>query len=131
MSELEAVGRPAPRRLPARARTVVVVAAVAVAILSVAFVVDQPLAGSALHPDSSGGSGQVGQPATELTLVAAGGSPVPVTTVDGAAVSLAALKGKAVWLTFGASWCPDCRAEASDIEAVFAAHQAQGLAIVR
>ncbi len=52
------------------------------------------------------------------------------TAVDGTAVSMAALKGQPTWLTFGASWCPDCRAEATDLQATYAKYEAQGLAVL-
>jgi thiol-disulfide isomerase/thioredoxin len=32
--------------------------------------------------------------------------------------------GRPVWLTFGASWCPDCRNEAPDVEAAYLANKA-------
>ncbi|EJZ85961.1 TlpA disulfide reductase family protein [Winkia sp. UMB3158] len=35
--------------------------------------------------------------------------------LDGKDISLAELRGKPVWLVFGASWCAACRAEAPDI----------------
>ena len=35
-----------------------------------------------------------------------------------------------MWLTFGASWCPDCRVEAPDIEAAYQANKDKGLAVV-
>jgi len=76
-----------------------------------------------------------------VTLVpgAAAGSPpragnVPpdfqATALDGSAVSIAALKGQPTWLTFGASWCPDCRAEATDLQATYAKYKPQGLAVL-
>jgi peroxiredoxin len=49
---------------------------------------------------------------------------------DGTKVSLASLAGKPLWLTFGASWCPDCRSEAPDVEAVYQKYKAQGLQLV-
>ena len=51
-------------------------------------------------------------------------------TYDGTAVSLADYAGKPVWLTFGASWCPDCRAESPDIEATYQANKDQGLVVL-
>jgi peroxiredoxin len=33
-------------------------------------------------------------------------------------------------LTFGASWCPDCRAEAIDLQATYAKYKSSGLALV-
>ncbi len=52
------------------------------------------------------------------------------TTYDGRTLSLADYAGKPVWLTFGASWCPDCRNEASDVEAAYVAAQPKGLQVV-
>jgi peroxiredoxin len=43
---------------------------------------------------------------------------------------MAALKGQPTWLTFGASWCPDCRAEATDLEATYRKYAPQGLAVL-
>ena len=51
-------------------------------------------------------------------------------TYDGKPVSLADYAGKPVWLTFGASWCPDCRNEAADVEATYEANKAKGLNVV-
>jgi peroxiredoxin len=48
-------------------------------------------------------------------------------TYDGTPVSLADYAGKPVWLTFGASWCPDCRTEAADVEATYQAYKPKGL----
>ena len=61
-----------------------------------------------------------------------GGSPpnFSATTVDGEAFSLADLAGRPIWLTFGASWCADCRAEAPDLQATYAKYAPQGLAVV-
>jgi peroxiredoxin len=52
------------------------------------------------------------------------------TTVDGKKVSLSSFKGKTVWLTFGASWCADCQAEAPDIEAAYKKHLAEGVVVL-
>ncbi len=52
------------------------------------------------------------------------------TATDGSTISIAGLKGQPVWLTFGASWCPDCRAEATDLQATYAKYKSQGLAVV-
>lgn len=57
------------------------------------------------------------------------GRPAPPFTVrltDGREVSLADLRGKAVFLNFWASWCPPCRAEARDLEASWRRHERDG-----
>jgi cytochrome c biogenesis protein CcmG/thiol:disulfide interchange protein DsbE len=52
------------------------------------------------------------------------------TTYDGKTVSLADYAGKPLWLTFGASWCPDCRSEVPDVEAAYLKYQGQGLNVL-
>lgn len=47
------------------------------------------------------------------------GDPAPGFTavdLDGGARSLAALRGKPVWVVFMASWCAQCRVEAPDVQ---------------
>ena len=51
-------------------------------------------------------------------------------TWDGKTVSLSDYAGKPVWLTFGASWCPDCRTEAADVEATYKANKDKGLVVL-
>jgi peroxiredoxin len=51
-------------------------------------------------------------------------------TYDGTAVSLADYAGKPVWLTFGASWCPDCRSEVPDVEATYQKYKDRGLVVL-
>ena len=63
---------------------------------------------------------EVGSPAQDFTL----------TTVDGRTVSLEELRGKAVWIVFGASWCAACQAEAPDIEAASEKYASDGLVVV-
>ena len=108
-----------------RLRTILVLAAVAV--LVVGAVVAQDLLGG-------GDDGVTVRPGAAVT-----GDPPRVgdqppdfqaTAIDGSAVSLAALRGQPTWLTFGASWCPDCRAESPDIQAAHATYGPRGLAIV-
>ena len=124
--EMDAVQVPLSRPAAAgagRLRTILVLAVAAVLIGAVAWVVDRP----------------TDDGVTLLTGVAPAGAPprigdVPpdfqAVGVDGTAISIAALKGQPTWLTFGASWCPDCRAEATDLQATYAKYKGQGLAVV-
>jgi cytochrome c biogenesis protein CcmG/thiol:disulfide interchange protein DsbE len=51
-------------------------------------------------------------------------------TITGDPVSLREFRGGPVWLTFGASWCAQCQAEAVDIEAAHLRHAAAGLTVL-
>jgi peroxiredoxin len=108
-----------------RLRTVLVLAVVAV--LVVVAVLAQDLVGG-------GDDGVTVRPGAAVTgePPRAGDQPpdFEATAIDGSAVSLAALRGQPTWLTFGASWCPDCRAESPDLQAAYAKYGPQGLAIV-
>jgi cytochrome c biogenesis protein CcmG/thiol:disulfide interchange protein DsbE len=108
---------------PGALRTAIVVVVTAVAIGAVAFLVDRPAEG-----------------VSELTLTGdvAAAPPEPgtvppdfsVTTTSGDVVRLSDLRGQPVWLTFGASWCSQCRAEAPDIEAASVQYRDQGLVVL-
>jgi Peroxiredoxin len=61
------------------------------------------------------------------------GKPAPdflARTIDGKSIRISELKGQAVWLTFGATWCQPCRAENPDIQATYEKFGAQGLVVV-
>src|ERR1700674_2033471 len=63
---------------------------------------------------------QVGKPAPDFTLK----------DIDGHTISLAALKGQPVLISFWATWCVPCRDELPLIRDEYMAHRAQGLAVV-
>lgn len=63
---------------------------------------------------------QVGKPAPDFTL----------TDLSGHTVSLAALKGRPVLISFWATWCGPCRAELPLIRDEYLAHRQQGLSVV-
>ena len=106
-----------------RLRTLLVLVVTAVLVGVAAWIVDRPADdGVTLLPGAAqlGGAPRPGDVPPDFQ--ATGG--------DGSAVSMAALKGQPTWLTFGASWCPDCRAEATDLQATYAKYRAQGLAVL-
>jgi peroxiredoxin len=112
-------------RMAGRLQTIVVIAIVAVVVGVLAY--------SALGIGQTDGVTKVELPANAADVSPQVGSVPPNfsgVTSDGTAVSLADYAGKPVWLTFGASWCPDCRVESADIEATYQANKDQGLVVL-
>jgi len=70
-----------------------------------------------------------GAPAPELEGTDAG-RRVTLTGLDGRTISLAALRGRPVWINFFATWCPPCQSETPTIEQVYETHRAEGLAVI-
>ncbi len=124
MSAAGVAARPS-RRGAGRLQTILVITVTAVLIGAVALLVAGP------------GSDD-GVTSVDLGANAAGAAPIvggippdfTATTWDGQTVSLSDYAGKPIWLTFGASWCPDCRTEAPDVEATYQAYRDQGLVIL-
>jgi cytochrome c biogenesis protein CcmG, thiol:disulfide interchange protein DsbE len=113
---------PATRRVPGRLQTILVLVITAVVIGGAAVI----LSGSSQSDSLT----QVNLTADVANTAPTVGSVPPAfsaLTYDGKTVNLADYAGKPLWLTFGASWCPDCRAEAPDVEAAYNKYQAQGL----
>jgi len=111
--------------IPAQGRrnalaTLAVVAITGVVILAAAY-----LSNPRLGDTTTGNFTPVtidGQPVGAAPIV---DSPAPdfiTALTDGSQVRLSDLRGKPVWLTFGASWCQPCRAENPDIMATYTAN---------
>jgi cytochrome c biogenesis protein CcmG/thiol:disulfide interchange protein DsbE len=108
-----------------RVRTIIVLVIVGLGLVGAALLMEQPWAnGGFTNIDVSGGGTG---PAPKVGAVA---PDFQATTTDGEPVSLSDFKGQPVWLTFGASWCPDCRAEAPDIQATYEKFAPQGLVVL-
>jgi peroxiredoxin len=106
-------------------QTIVVIAVTAVLIGAVTWLVagpgtDDGVTSIDLGANAAGAAPVVGAIPPDFTAM----------TWDGQTVSLSDYAGKPIWLTFGASWCPDCRTEAPDVEATYQAYKDQGLVIL-
>ena len=105
-----------------RLRTILVLAVAAVLVVAAVWFMDQPSGEASVRPGVT--------PAGEPPRIGDVPPDFSGTAIDGTTVSMAALKGQPTWLTFGASWCPDCRAEATDLQATYVKYQPQGLAVL-
>lgn len=124
------------RQLLVGALAVMVVAIVGVAITtplgntanSPALV--DPLATPFIIGDAPPAGLQAGQQAPELTVDLGNGSSYQLTDLDGQPITLAALRGKVVWLNFFASWCPPCQQETPILRSIADDYADRGLAVV-
>ena len=112
-------------RVAGRLQTIVVIVMAVIILGTLAYVASGPGAADALTQVELTGD-------TSGKAPAVGDVPPAFSAVDynGAAVSLADYAGQPVWLTFGASWCPDCRTESPDVEAAYRQYKDQGLVIL-
>ncbi len=109
-----------------RAGTLVVLAVTAALVMGGAFLVTRP-------DRAAAGTTAVTVPQNDdspAPKVGAAAQDFTGTTVDGTKVSLSDYKGHPVWLTFGASWCTACQAEAPDIEAAYKQFAGQGVVVL-
>ena len=118
-----------------------VLVVVLVAILGV--VVTTPLGNTATNPDLTNPLAtpfiigeappeglRAGQTAPEFTIDLGNGSTYQLRDLDGQPITLAALRGKVVWLNFFASWCPPCQQETPILRSLADTYGARGLAVV-
>ncbi|NTU79479.1 MAG: TlpA family protein disulfide reductase [Chloroflexales bacterium] len=74
-----------------------------------------------------------GQPAVSATAAPEVDHPAPaftLSTPDGAAVSLADLRGQVVLVNFWATWCPPCRAEMPAIQSAYERYHDKGFTVL-
>lgn len=77
--------------------------------------------------------GQGGKTTSASAQTAHVGAPAPdfsEPSIPGPTVSLASLRGKAIYLNFFATWCPPCNEEAPAINALQRQYAASGLQVV-
>ena len=65
-----------------------------------------------------------------MTIDLDDGSTYQLQDLDGRPVTLAALKGKVVWLNFFASWCPPCQQETPILRSLADTYRDRGLEVV-
>ena len=116
---------PFPRPRVGALRNIIATALVGLAILGIVWYFDSPEGvGSSQTVNvtgvASGPAPKVGKTAPDFT----------VQTLDGESHKLSDFRGQPVWINFWASWCPPCRAENPDIQAVYEANQADGLVVL-
>jgi peroxiredoxin len=141
----EPLARPARRGLvgPFSGRQLGIAAAVVVLAALVLFAVTRPLndpggTGTtlpvpgatqyAIAPPTQGLA--VGQQAPEFAVDLPDGTRFQLTDLDGEPVRLADLRGKGVWITFWASWCPPCQQETPIIRDIADEYEDRGLEVV-
>lgn len=109
-----------------RLGTLTVLAVTTALVMAGAYLINRPDSATAgvtaveLTGAASGPAPKVGRPAQGFTA----------TTIDGQQISLSDYQGKAVWLTFGATWCAPCRTEAPDIQAAYEKAKADGVVVI-
>ena len=101
-----------------------ILAVLAVAgILMSLVVLLQPRSGPAALPVNLPGAAPAptrGRLAPDFTLPTLSGSPI----------TLSALRGQPIIVNFWATWCPPCRTEMPDLQAVWREHRAEGAVII-
>lgn len=105
--------------------TLAVLAVTTALVMGAAYLVNRPgddggVRAVTLTGPRTGAPPEVGKAAQDFTA----------TTVDGQRVSLSDYRGHPVWLTFGASWCAACQAEAPDLESTYRKFQDRGVVVL-
>jgi cytochrome c biogenesis protein CcmG, thiol:disulfide interchange protein DsbE len=109
-----------------RGRDIALGLGIAVFVLAAAYVVEVP-------GGIEGQSRPLALPGVALGPVPTVGEPAPdlqVLGLDGQILRLSEFRGQPVWLNFWATWCPPCRAENPDIEAIQREFADRGLIVL-
>ena len=83
--------------------------------------------------EAAGASQAVNLPNANPAAQPRPGQPAPdfeAKMLDGSTARLSDYRGKPVWLSFWASWCPPCRAENPDVDAIYREMKDRGLVMI-
>jgi len=106
-------------------RNIVTTVVVAAVIVGLVWFFDSP--GGTVNSQSVTPTGAAAGPAPRV------GKEAPdfkVRGLDGKTYQLSDFRGQPVWINFWATWCPPCRAENPDIEAVYGQYKDAGLVVL-
>ena len=78
------------------------------------------LAAQGCAPSAPESAPEVGHLAPDFTL----------TDLEGNSVTLSAVRGKVVFINFWATWCPPCRKEMPEIEAIYQEYKNQDVVVI-
>ena len=148
----EGEGDPGPRPTPASGGTsagfigpfgrrhVLALVGTLVAVALLFGLLSLPIAGTEQSPPPAPGASffQIGEPTVGLQVGrqapelegTSDGAAIGLSDLDGHPIRLADLRGRPVWIVFWATWCPPCQQEMPILRDAYAAHRAQGLALV-
>lgn len=112
------------RRTAGRSQTIIVLALAVIVVVGLRWLatggLDDGFTTVDVAPNSAVVAPVVGQPPTPFSGV----------TYDGKLVSLADYAGKPLWLTFGGSWCSDCRVEMPELVETYNRYSGEGLSVL-
>ncbi len=73
---------------------------------------------------------RVGASAPEFSVVDQDGTTYQLKDLDGNPITLASLRGKAVWVNFWTTWCPPCQSEVPILRDIAERYRSRGLELV-
>lgn len=125
---------PPPNGRPGRIPRLIAVPMIMVALAALLYATTRPLGGGEPQPSFYVIGSAV--PGMQIAQIAPGSAQAPdsprlaLTDLDGAPVALANFAGHPIWIIFWKTACQPCEAEAPDVAASYAAHQADGLVVL-